>query len=42
MTRCPYGDCTFEGSDAEVEDHVAYMTSFDDPDHAPCQLRDVR
>lgn len=25
--RCPFRDCDFEGTDEEVADHVAYMTS---------------
>lgn len=41
MNRCPYGECTFAGSEAEVDDHVAYMTRLgaDDPEHATDQLR---
>jgi hypothetical protein len=31
--KCPYDDCPFEGTEAEVEDHIAYMTGFGDPDH---------
>jgi len=33
MKRCPYGECPFEGTVAEVEDHVEYMQSWDDPEH---------
>lgn len=40
--NCPYDDCPFEGTEAEVDDHVAYLTSFDDPDHAVDRLRDRR
>lgn len=35
MNQCPYDDCPFWGIPAEVDDHVAYMVSFDDPDHTP-------
>jgi hypothetical protein len=32
--RCPYGDCTFRGTSAQVDDHVVYMTSVvQDKDH---------
>ena len=42
MPTCPYGDCSFQGTKAEVDDHVAYMTSvmLNDKGHAPDQLRD--
>jgi hypothetical protein len=33
MTKCPYDDCPFRGTEDEVDDHVAYMVSWDDPDH---------
>lgn len=38
--RCPYDDCPFEGTEAEVEDHVSYSISTDDEDHAADKLRD--
>jgi hypothetical protein len=31
--RCPYGDCTFEGTQEEVDDHCAYMAMIDDEEH---------
>lgn len=33
--NCPYDDCPFQGTQDEVDDHVAYLTMMDDPDHAP-------
>lgn len=33
LTRCPYDDCSFEGTEAEVDDHIVYMVSMNDPDH---------
>jgi hypothetical protein len=35
VERCPYNGCTFEGTEAEVDDHVVYVVGMDDPDHAP-------
>lgn len=32
--RCPY-DCTFVGTQDQVDDHVAYVVGIGDPDHAP-------
>ena len=42
MIRCPYDDCAFQGTQAQVDDHVCYMTStmLNDPDHAPNKLKD--
>lgn len=40
--NCPYGDCPFQGTEAEVDDHVGYMTTFDDPDHRVDKLREAR
>jgi hypothetical protein len=40
VTRCPYDDCPFEGTQAEVDDHVGYLGSCFDPDHAPDKLKD--
>lgn len=34
MINCPYDDCPFRGTQEEVDDHVAYLTSMGDPDHA--------
>lgn len=31
--NCPYIECPFQGTQAEVDDHVAYMVSIEDPDH---------
>lgn len=32
--HCPYDGCPFEGTQDEVDDHVAYVTGLvDDPDH---------
>jgi hypothetical protein len=31
--RCPYDDCTFEGTQMEVDDHVDYMKGIGDPEH---------
>jgi hypothetical protein len=32
---CPYGDCTFRGTQNEVDEHIVYLTGIDDPDHRP-------
>jgi hypothetical protein len=39
MRKCPYGDCPFEGTQEEVDEHVAYCVSFGDPDHAEDKRR---
>lgn len=31
--NCPYRGCTFQGSEAEVEDHIDYMVSVGDDEH---------
>lgn len=31
--KCPYGDCPFEGSQAEVDDHVVYVLGIGDTNH---------
>lgn len=33
--RCPYSECPFEGTQQEVDEHVTYVASIDDPDHTP-------
>lgn len=39
---CPYADCPFEGTRLELDDHVVYMASINDPDHRPEKLRNRR
>jgi hypothetical protein len=39
MGTCPYGDCGFSGTEAEVEDHYLYLIRCDDPEHAADQRR---
>jgi hypothetical protein len=31
--KCPYGECPFQGTQTEVDEHVLYMQSWDDPEH---------
>lgn len=34
MISCPYTDCPYQGeTQEEVDEHVTYVLSFDDPDH---------
>jgi hypothetical protein len=34
ITECPYENCPFEGTQEEVDDHLAYVTSvLDTPEH---------
>lgn len=33
MIKCRYPLCDFEGTQDEVDDHLAYVTSRHDPDH---------
>lgn len=40
VVRCPYGDCPFQGTEAQVDDHVVYVGTFNDKDHEPHKLRD--
>lgn len=32
--KCPYRECTFEGTPDEVDEHVTYCIGIEDPDHA--------
>jgi len=38
--RCPYKDCTFQGTQEAVDDHVSYMAMIDDPDHREGNMND--
>ena len=40
MEQCPYDDCGFEGSEADVDEHITYMIGVvQDPDHAADKRR---
>jgi hypothetical protein len=44
LVQCPYGECPFEGTPEQVEDHVIYSTlaHIDDPEHRPEMRRPER
>ena len=38
--KCPYRECDFEGTQAEVDNHLSYMTTMvKDREHQPDQHR---